>query len=130
MKHRLWIVLLACVCLLGCACQNGKKKNTPEAATKAFATAFYTADFSHMYQYATKKSQIVIKTMQDGMKDQTERLETMRNSEVEFEEITVDAQTDSTATSTTYAKIDGRSRSDKWELVKEDGKWKVTMVMP
>ena len=130
MKHRLWIVLLACVCLLGCACQNGKKKNTPEAVTEAFAKAFYTGDFTHMYQYANKKSQIVIKTMQDGMKDQTDRLDAMHNAKVEFESITVDDLTDSTAMSTTHTLIDGKPLTGKWDLVKEDDQWKVTMVMP
>ena len=122
--------MLACVCLIGCACQNGMKKNTPEAATEAFAKAFYSGDFTHMYQYASKKSQIVIKTMQDGMKGQTERLEAMRNAKIEFESITVEDQTDSTATSTTNTLIDGKPLTGKWDLVKEDGQWKVTMVMP
>ena len=130
MKRSLWILLLACVCMLGCACQNGKKKNTPEAVTEAFAKAFYKADFSQMYQYSTKKSQIVIKTIQDGMQDRTERLEAMHNATVEFESITVEDLTDSTATSTTNALIDGKPLTGKWDLVKENGQWKVTMVMP
>lgn len=130
MKDRLWIVLLACVCVLGCACQNGKKKNTPEAVTEAFAKAFYTGDFTHMYQYSSKKSQVVVKTIQDGMKGQTERLDAMRDSKVEFESITVDDLTDSTATSTSNALIDGKPHTGKWNLVKENGQWKVTMVMP
>ena len=28
------------------------------------------------------------------------------------------------------AKVNGQLRSDKWELLKEDGEWKVTLVMP
>lgn len=130
MKQRYWIILLACVCMLGCACQNGKKKNTPEAVTEAFAKAFYTGDFTHMYQYSSKKSQIVVKTIQDGMKDQTERLEAMHNSKVEFESITVDDLTDSTATSTSNALIDGKPLTGNWNLVKENDLWKVTLVMP
>ena len=116
--------------MLGCACQNGKKKNTPEAVTEAFAKAFYTGDFTHMYQYSSKKSQIVVKTIQDGMKDQTERLEAMHNSKVEFESITVDDLTDSTATSTSNALIDGKPLTGNWNLVKENDLWKVTLVMP
>jgi len=83
-----------------------------------------------MYQYSTKKSQIVVKAVQDGMKDQTERLETMRNAKVEFESITVDDLTDSTAKSTTNALIDGKPLTSHWDLLKEEGKWKVTLVMP
>lgn len=83
-----------------------------------------------MYQYANKKSQIVIKTMQDGMRDQTERLDVMHNAKVEFESITVEDLTDSTATSITHTLIDGKPLTGRWDLVKEDDLWKVTMVMP
>jgi len=83
-----------------------------------------------MYQYSSKKSQVVVKTIQEGMKDQTERLEAMHNSKIEFESITVDDLTDSTATSTSNAQIDGKPITGKWNLVKENGQWKVTMVMP
>ena len=83
-----------------------------------------------MYKYANKKSQIVIKTMQDGMKDQTDLLDAMHNAKVEFESITVDDLTDSTAMSTTHTLIDGKPLTGKWDLVKEDDQWKVTMVMP
>lgn len=123
-------MLLACVCFLGFSCQNSKKKNTPEAVAEQFAKAFYTADFTHMYQYSTKKSDIVVKTLQNGMKDQTERLEAMKKSQVEFVETTVDEQTDSTATVTCNVNLDGQPRTDKWDLLKEDNQWKVTLVMP
>ena len=122
--------MLACVCFLGFSCQNSKKKNTPEAVTEQFAKAFYTADFTHMYQYSTKKSDIVVKTLQNGMKDQSERLEAMKKSQVEFVETTVDAQTDSTATVTCHVTLDGQPQTDKWDLLKEDDQWKVTLVMP
>lgn len=122
--------MLACVCFLGFSCQNSKKKNTPEAVAEQFAKAFYTADFTHMYQYSTKKSDIVVKTLQNGMKDQTERLEAMKKSQVEFVETTVDEQTDSTATVTCNVNLDGQPRTDKWDLLKEDNQWKVTLVMP
>lgn len=130
MKRSLWIVLLACACFLGFSCQNSKKKNTPEAVAEQFAKAFYTGDFTHMYQYSTKKSEIVVKTVQNGMKDQSERLEAMKKSQVTIVETTVDAQTDSTCTCTCNVTIDGKPRTDKWELVKEDDLWKVTLVMP
>lgn len=121
---------MACVCFLGFSCQNSKKKNTPEAVAEQFAKAFYTADFTHMYQYSTKKSQIVVKTVQNGMKDQPERLEAMKQSQVEFVETIVDEQTDSTATITCNVTLDGQPRTDKWDLLKEDDQWKVTLVMP
>lgn len=130
MKRKLWIIMLACVCLLGYACQNNRKKNTPEAATEAFVKAFYKADFTHMYQFATKKSQIVIKTLQDGMKSQPERVEAMRNSVVEVESVEVKNLNDTMATSTTTVLVDGTSLKAKWDLAKENGEWKVTMVMP
>lgn len=122
--------MLACVCFLGFSCQNSKKKNTPEAVTEQFVKAFYTADFTHMYQYTTKKSDVVVKTLQNGMKDQTERLEAMKKSQVEFVETVVDSQTDSTATVSCSITLDGQPRTDKWDLLKEDDLWKVTLVMP
>ena len=130
MKRKNWIFLLACVCLLAVCCQGGKKKNTPEVVSEAFAKAFYTADFTHMYEYTTKKSHIVIQTMQNGMKHQPEKLEELKNNQVVFDEVTVEASTDSTATCITQVKINDRARQDSWDLLKENDEWKVTLVLP
>ena len=112
------------------SCQNSKKKNTPEAVTEAFLKAFYTADFTHMYQVTTKKSRVVIKTLQEGMKDRQEQLETMRGRKIDFTETKVVAQTDSTAVCASTFKVDGEDTQAEWELVKENDEWKVTMVIP
>ena len=130
MKKRFWILFLACACLVMGACQNSKKKNTPEAVTEAFLKAFYTADFTHMYQVTTKKSQVVIKALQDGMKDRPEQLETMRARKVEFEETKIVTQTDSTAVCSSTFKVEGKDMQAEWELLKENDEWKVTMVLP
>lgn len=130
MKRRFWILLLVCACLMAVCCQSGKKKNTPEAVAESFAKAFYTADFTHMYQYTTKKSQIVIKTLQNGMKDQTEKLEEMKNTKVEFVSTSVDDLTDSTATCTCKVILNDRPREDHWDVIKENNEWKVTLVLP
>ena len=130
MKKRFWILFLACACLMMGACQNSKKKNTPEAVTEAILKAFYTADFTHMYQVTTKKSEIVIKALQDGMKDRPEQLETMRARKIEFEETKILSQTDSTAVCTSTFKVDGEKQQAEWELLKENDLWKVTMVLP
>ncbi len=128
MKRKSWILVLACVCLVGMSCQNNKK-NTPEAVTEAFAKAFYTADFAHLYQYTTKKSQPVVQTIQNGMKGNEARLEEMKNSKVELVEVKVIEQTDSTALCGCEVKINEQPRSDRWDLVKEDNEWKVTLVV-
>ena len=120
MKKRFWILFLACACLVMGACQNSKKKNTPEAVTEAFLKAFYTADFTHMYQVTTKKSQVVIKALQDGMKDRPEQLETMRARKVEFEETKIVTQTDSTAVCSSTFKVEGKDMQAEWELLKEN----------
>ena len=119
---------MACVCLVGMSCQNNKK-NTPEAVTEAFAKAFYTADFAHLYQYTTKKSQPVVQTIQNGMKGNEARLEEMKNSKVELVEVKVIEQTDSTALCGCAVKINEQPRSDRWDLVKEGDEWKVTLVV-
>jgi excinuclease UvrABC nuclease subunit len=130
MKKRFWILFLVCACLLMGACQNGKNKNTPEATTEAFLKAFYTADFTHMYQVTTKKSQVVIKQLQEGMKDRPEQLEAMRARKIEFVETKVVSQTDSTAVCASKFKVDGNNQQAEWELLKENDLWKVTMVLP
>jgi hypothetical protein len=130
MKRRNWILLLVCVSLLAVSCQVGKKKNTPEVVTETFAKAFYTADFTHMYEYTTKKSHIVIKTMQNGMKHQPEKLEELKNNQVVFVSTSVDNLTDSTASCTTKVTINEKPRQDSWDLIKENDEWKVTLVMP
>ena len=119
-----------CACLMMCACQNSKKKNTPEAVTESFLKAFYTADFTHMYQFTTKKSEVIIKALQDGMKDRPEQLETMRARKLEFEETKIVSQTDSTAVCASTFKVDGEQQQAEWELLKENNEWKVTMVLP
>ena len=130
MKKRFWILFLACACLMMGACQNSKKKNTPEAVTESFLKAFYTADFTHMYQFTTKKSQAVIKALQDGMKERPEQLETMRARKVEFQETKIVTQTDSTAVCASMFKVDGEDHQAEWDLLKENDEWKVTMVIP
>ena len=112
------------------SCQNSKKKNTPEAVTESFLKAFYTADFTHMYQVTTKKSQVVIKTLQDGMKDRQDQLEAMRKRKIEFTETKIVTQTDSTAVCASTFKVDGKDTQAEWELLKENDEWKVTMVIP
>ena len=130
MKKRFWILFLACACLMMGACQNSKKKNTPETVTESFLKAFYTADFTQMYQVTTKKSQVVIKQLQESMKDRPEQLETMRKREIEFTETKIVNQTDSTAACASTFKVDGEDKQAEWELVKENDEWKVTMVIP
>ena len=130
MKRNFWILFLVCACLMMGACHNGKNKNTPEAATEAFLKAFYTADFTHMYQVTTKKSQVVIKQLQEGMKDRPEQLETMRNRKIEFVETKIVSQTDSTAVCASTFKVDGENTQAEWDVLKENDEWKVTMVLP
>ena len=130
MKKRFWIIFLVCVCLMMGACQNNKKNNTPEAVTESFLKAFYTADFTHMYQVTTKKSELIIKALQNGMKDNPEQLETMRARKIEFVETKVVSQTDSTAVCASVFKVNGDNQQAEWELLKENDEWKVTMVLP
>ena len=130
MKKRFWILVLVCTCLMIGSCQNSMKKNTPEAVTETFLKAFYTADFTHMFQVTTKKSHLVIKQLQEGMKDRPEQLETMRNRKIEFTETKIVNQTDSTAVCASTFKVDGKDTQAEWELLKENDEWKVTMVIP
>ena len=83
-----------------------------------------------MYQVTTKKSQVVIKQLQESMKDRPEQLETMRKREIEFTETKIVNQTDSTAACASTFKVDGEDKQAEWDLVKENDEWKVTMVIP
>ncbi|MBP5497350.1 MAG: DUF4878 domain-containing protein [Bacteroidales bacterium] len=130
MKRGFWILMMVCAVLTTVSCQNKAKKNTPEAATEQFAKAFYTADFTHMYQYTTKKSDIVIKQLQNGMKDNTERLEEMKKAKVEFVSTSVNNLTDSTCSCECKILLNGQPRQNQWDLLKEDDLWKVTLVLP
>ena len=121
---------MVCACLMMGSCQNSKKKNSPEAVTESFLKAFYTADFTHMYQCTTKKSQVMIKALQEGMKDRTEQLETMRKRKIEFIETKIVTQTDSTAVCSSTFKLDGEEKHAEWELLRENDEWRVTMVLP
>ena len=53
----------------------------------------------------------------------------MKNSKVELVEVKVIEQTDSTALCGCEVKINEQPRSDRWDLVKEDNEWKVTLVV-
>ena len=83
-----------------------------------------------MYQVTTKKSQVVIKALQDGMKDRPEQLETMRKRKIEFTETKIVNQTDSTALCASTFKVDGEDTQAEWELIKENDECKVTLVIP
>ena len=122
--------MLACAFLMTVSCQNKAKKNTPEAAVELFEKAFHTADFAHMFQYTTKKSDIVVQQVQNGVKDNTERIEEMKSTKVEFVSTSVDNLTDSNCTCTCKVLLNGQPREDTWDLIKEDGQWKVTLVLP
>ena len=130
MKRRIWILILACIALTAVSCLNKSKQNTPEEAAELFAKAFYTADFTHLYQYTTKKSDVVVKQLQSSMKQNPERAEEMKNSKVEFVSTSVESQTDSTCTCLCKVILNDQPRTDKWDLIKEDDQWKVTLVMP
>jgi hypothetical protein len=130
MKRGFWILMLACAVLMTVSCQNKAKNNTPEVVAEQFVKAFYTADFPHLYQYSTKKSDLIIQQLQNSKKDEPERLEAMKNTKVEFVSTSVDDLTDSTCTCTCKIIVDGQPREDKWDLIKEDDLWKVSMVIP
>ncbi len=129
MKHKSWIFLLAFAGLLLFSCHN-KNKNTPESAAEQFEKAFVTADFPHLYEFASKKSQILVKTMQNNMKNRPEKQEEMSKNEVEILGVEIVEQSDSTAKCICNIKLNGQTRKDTWDLVKEDNLWKVTLVMP
>jgi len=130
MKRVLWILLLACTGLMTVSCQNGEKENTPEAATERFIKAYYTGDFAHQYEYTTKKSDIVIQQIQNGMQNNKELLEKIQKCDVAILDTKILEQTDSTATCACQFTINDEPRTDKWNLIKEEDLWKVTMVMP
>lgn len=129
MKRKCCALLVVCMGLFMLSCHNGKE-NTPESAVKSFAAAFYTGDFAHMYEFSTQKSHPVVEALQNGMKGNEARLEEMKNSKVEFVEVKVLEETDSTALCGLQVKIDERPRQDQWDVVKENGTWKVSMVVP
>ena len=129
MKRKCWIIASLFFGLLLLSCHNGQQ-DTPEAATEAFAKAFYTADFTHQYQYSNKKSHIIIKNAQNGMKENPAHLEEMKNNKVEFVSTSVESLTDSTCTCTCKVILNDQPRQDTWNLVKEDDQWKVTLIMP
>ena len=129
MKRKFWFFVWLSFGLLLLSCHNGQK-DTPEAATEAFTKAFYTADFTHQYQYSGKKSHVIIKNAQNGMKSNPAHLEEMKNNKVEFVSTSVDDLTDSTATCTCKVILNDQPRQDTWNLIKEEDKWKVTLVMP
>jgi hypothetical protein len=83
-----------------------------------------------MYQYTTKKSDVVVQQIQIGMKNNPERLEEMKNTQVAFVSTSVDNLTDSTASCTCKVTLNGEPRQDRWDLLKENDEWKVTLVMP
>ena len=73
---------------------------------------------------------MIIKNAQNGMKSNPAHLEEMKNNKVEFVSTSVDDLTDSTATCTCKVILNDQPRQDTWNLIKEEDKWKVTLVMP
>ena len=130
MKRGFWILMMVCAVMTTVSCQNKAKKNTPEAVAEKFTEAFNTGDFAHMYEYSTKKSDLVIQQIQNGAKENPERLEELKKSKVEFVSTSVNNLTDSTCSCECKILFNGQPRQNQWDLIKEDDVWKVTLVLP
>lgn len=125
MKKSVTLLLIG-ILFLSFSCQNKQKENTPESVTENFVKAFSTGDFPKMFQYSTKKSDILIKDMQT--RKNSEEIEQIKSRTIEIIGTTVENQTDSTATCVCEFTINKEPKKQIWEVKKENGEWRVALV--
>ncbi len=120
----LFVVLLVAISLI--SCKSIEKAETPEEVTKAFVTAFITADFNNMYKYTRSNNKEIIQQLEKTTDDaQRER---MKNVKVEFQNVTCKMENDSLAECSCHYTKDGAKRNVDCCLCKEDGKWVVDLI--
>ena len=120
----LFIVLLATLSLI--SCKSMEKADTPEEVTKAFVTAFTTADFNNMYKYTRSNNKPIIQQLEKTT-DEAQR-ERMKNVKVEFQKVTCKMESDSLAECNCQYTKDGAPRNVDCCLCKEEGKWVVDLI--
>lgn len=125
MKNLVTLLLIG-ILFLSFSCQDKQKENTPEFVTEKFVKAFNTGDFPKMFQYSTKKSDILIKDMQT--RKNSEEIEIIKSREIEIAGTTIESQTDSTATCVCEFTVNKKPAKQTWQLVKENGEWRVALV--
>jgi len=110
------LLVAACTALL-VAC-GGSVENTPEGITKAFVKAMSSKDFEGAKEYCTKGSATII----DGLKG----LAAMApETKLDKEEVKCEVNGDKATCK--FCCAEGKSE-ETYNLVKEDGKWKVEYV--
>ncbi len=120
----LFVVLLVAISLI--SCKSIEKAETPEEVTKAFVTAFITADFNNMYKYTRSNNKEIIQQLEKTTDDaQRER---MKNVKVEFHNVTCKMEHASLAECSCHYTKDGAKRNVDCCLCKEDGKWVVDLI--
>ncbi len=125
MKNRL-ILPLILLALLVSSCKSTEKKETPEEVSKAFITAFHTADFNNIYKYTLRNNKIIIQQLEKTT-DEAQR-ERMKKVSLEFKQVTCKMHNDSLAECECQYKKDGAPRKVVLDLCKEDDRWVVDLV--
>ena len=111
------------------SCGGGENADTPEAATKKFVEAFYTADFDELYKSTVKNNRPIIQQMQKYMNGQQEKLHQMHKNEIEFKEVKCVTQNDSVAECKCHFLYNQKEQNGSYNLRKEDGVWRVDLTI-
>lgn len=111
---------MLCMLLMQQACYAPPEKNTPEAVTQFFYTAFRAKDFSKAKKYATAASAPLI-DMLGGMTENAKN-PLMTGVKADFSLKTL---SESTSTATVQVVLPDNTKAIVLQLVKENGVWKV-----
>ena len=112
------ILVAAVAALFLTACGGGSVDNTPEAVTKAFVKAMSSKNFSEAAGYCTASSAKIVESLEEmaGM---------MPETSLDKEEVKCETNGDKATCKFCCAAGKGE---ETYNLVKEDGKWKVDYV--
>jgi hypothetical protein len=112
------ILVAAGAALILTACGGGSVENTPEAVTKAFVKAISAKDFKGAAGYCTATSGKIVESLE-------EMAAMMPETKLDKEEVKCETEGDKAKCKFCCASGKGE---ESYNLVKEDGKWKVDYV--
>ncbi len=122
--------MIAATAILLFSCKSNKQNaETPEETTVTFVNAFYTGDFDDMYKCTAKSNRPIIQQMQKAMNGNKEKLEEIRNNEIEIQDVTCTMQNDSVAECECKFLFNKNNRKMTYNLRNENGKWVVDLTV-
>ena len=128
MKRLFFVFLVAATAVALHSCKSKNVYSSPENVSRAFVTAFQTADFDNMYKFTVKNNAVLVTNLQKFMKQHPDKLEQMHGLEVVIEDpIGCTYENDSLAVCECNFTRSGQKSKMVLRVKKKEDKWLVDM---